>query len=71
MSQAVVCPPKFAHFAGKGGTEMAKKTRITRGSSNVFADAGLPNPEQELLKAQFSRQICRIIKQRALVIAVW
>ena len=45
---------------------MAKKTRITRGSGNVFADLGLPNPEQELLKAQLSLQIYRIIKQRGL-----
>ena len=33
---------------------------------NVFADLGLPNPEQELLKAQLSLQIYRIIKQRGL-----
>jgi predicted XRE-type DNA-binding protein len=45
---------------------MAKKIRITRGSGNVFADLGLPNPEQELLKAQLSLQIFRIIKQRGL-----
>jgi predicted XRE-type DNA-binding protein len=45
---------------------MAKKTRITRGSGNVFADLGLPNPEQELLKAQLSLQIYRIVKQRGL-----
>jgi hypothetical protein len=25
--------------------------RVTQGSGNVFADLGLPNPEQELLKA--------------------
>jgi predicted XRE-type DNA-binding protein len=45
---------------------MAKKTKITRGSGNVFADLGLPNPEQELLKAQLSLQIYRIVKQRGL-----
>ncbi len=45
---------------------MAKKARITRGSGNVFADLGLPNPEQELLKAQLSLQIYRIVKQRGL-----
>ena len=33
---------------------------------NIFADLGLPNPEQELLKAQLSLQIYRIIKQREL-----
>ncbi|MEX0753460.1 MAG: helix-turn-helix transcriptional regulator [Xanthobacteraceae bacterium] len=45
---------------------MAKKTKITRGSGNIFADLCLPNPEQELLKAQLSLQIYRIVKQRGL-----
>jgi predicted XRE-type DNA-binding protein len=35
-------------------------------SSNVFADLGLPNAEQELLKAQLTLQIYRIIKQRGI-----
>ena len=35
-------------------------------SSNVFADLGLPNPEQELLKAQLTLQIYKIVKQRGL-----
>ena len=33
---------------------------------NIFADLGLPNPEQELLKAQLSLQIYRIVKLRKL-----
>src|SRR6476659_10241976 len=37
-----------------------------KGSGNVFADLGLPNPEQELLKARLTLQICKIIKARAL-----
>jgi predicted XRE-type DNA-binding protein len=36
------------------------------GSGNVFADLGLPNAEQELLKAQLTLQIYRIVKQRGL-----
>jgi predicted XRE-type DNA-binding protein len=32
----------------------------------VFADLGLPNAEQELLKAELTIQIYRIIKQRGL-----
>jgi predicted XRE-type DNA-binding protein len=36
------------------------------GSGNVFADLGLPNAEQELLKAQLTPQIYRIVKQRGL-----
>lgn len=33
---------------------------------NVFADLGLPHPEQELLKARLTLQIYRLIKQRSL-----
>src|SRR5262249_48083898 len=33
---------------------------------NVFADLGLPNPEQELLKAKLTLQIYRLIKKRGL-----
>jgi len=44
----------------------AKEESITVGSGNVFADLGIPNPEQELLKAELTLQIYRIIKQRNL-----
>ena len=36
--------------------------RVTTGSGNVFADLGLPNPEQELVKAQLTLQIYSILK---------
>jgi predicted XRE-type DNA-binding protein len=39
---------------------------ITESSGNVFADLGLPNPEQELMKAELTLQIYRIIKQRGM-----
>ena len=39
---------------------------VSEGSGNVFADLGLPNPEQALMKAELTLQICRIIKQRAM-----
>jgi predicted XRE-type DNA-binding protein len=42
------------------------RTAIKRGSPNVFADLGLANPEQELLKAQLTLRIYKIIKQRGL-----
>ncbi|MGB8364274.1 MAG: helix-turn-helix domain-containing protein [Rhizomicrobium sp.] len=35
-------------------------------SGNVFADIGLPNSEQELLKAKLTVQIYRLIKARGL-----
>lgn len=48
---------------------MAKKTTtVTHEESrgNVFADLGLPHPEQDLLKARLTLQIYRIIKARDL-----
>jgi predicted XRE-type DNA-binding protein len=39
---------------------------VQYGSRNVFADLGLPHPEQELLKADLALQIHRIVKERAL-----
>ncbi len=36
--------------------------RVTEGSGNVFADLGLPNPEQEMLKAQLTLQIHTILR---------
>lgn len=35
-------------------------------SGNVFADLGFPNPAQEQLKAQLSREIHRILQARRL-----
>ena len=47
---------------------MAEKTTIAseKSSGNVFADLGLPHPEQELLKARLTLQIYRDIKGRDL-----
>jgi predicted XRE-type DNA-binding protein len=48
-------------------TKATKKTAlksITESSGNVFADLGLPNPEQEMVKAELTLQISRIIKER-------
>jgi predicted XRE-type DNA-binding protein len=43
-----------------------KRVGIKQGSGNVFADLGLPNPEQELLKARLTLQIYKIVKERGL-----
>ena len=42
------------------------ESRVTKGSDNIFADLGLPNPERELIKARLTLQIYRIIKQRGM-----
>ncbi len=43
-----------------------QKIKVEESSGNVFADLGLPNPEQELLKADLTLQIYQIIKERGL-----
>lgn len=49
-------------------TKTKKKNKagptVTESSGNVFADLGLRNPEQELLKARLTLQIYRIIRER-------
>lgn len=40
--------------------------RVTETSGNVFADLGLPNPEQELLKAQLTLHISTILRDSGL-----
>jgi predicted XRE-type DNA-binding protein len=44
----------------------AKKTSISESSGNIFADLGLPNAEQELMKAHLTLRIYRIIQERGL-----
>ena len=44
----------------------AKSASVTEGSGNVFADLGLPNADQELMKARLTLQIYRIIKERGI-----
>lgn len=43
-----------------------KRVAVQKSSGNVFADLGLPHPEQELLKAKLTLQIYRLIKARGL-----
>ena len=45
---------------------MKRRATVTQGSANIFADLGLPNPEQELLKAQLTLQIYSILKESGL-----
>jgi predicted XRE-type DNA-binding protein len=43
-----------------------RKIEVYEGSGNVFADLGLPNPEERLLKAGIVSELHRLIKQRGL-----
>jgi predicted XRE-type DNA-binding protein len=42
------------------------KIPVTSSSGNVFADMGLPEPEEELTKAQLASHIRQVIKRRRL-----
>src|ERR1700691_3106581 len=50
----------------KTKSKAPKADRVMEGSGNVFADLGLPNADQELMKARLTLQIARIIKDRRL-----
>jgi predicted XRE-type DNA-binding protein len=45
---------------------MSIAKKVTASSGNVFADLGVANPEEELLKAKLVREIRAIIKRRKL-----
>ena len=45
-------------------TEERDDTTVTIGSGNVFADMGLPNPEERLVKARLARFINKAIEDK-------
>jgi predicted XRE-type DNA-binding protein len=45
---------------------MTKKMQVEVGSGNVFADLGLPNPEEHLAKAELAFRISEAIRARRL-----
>jgi len=45
---------------------MAEKIKVQVGSDNIFADLGLPNPEEHLAKAELASRIGEAIRQRRL-----
>jgi predicted XRE-type DNA-binding protein len=45
---------------------MPRTIQIEEGSGNVFADIGLPNPEEALAKAEIARQVNRVLAARGL-----
>ena len=47
-------------------TDSAKTERVQRGSGNVFADVGVPNPDQYLAKAKLAACILQIVRERRL-----
>lgn len=52
-------------------TKKAKKQHVTgveyiESSGNVFADLGIPNPEEAVAKAEIALKICEVIKKKRL-----
>lgn len=48
----------------KGRDEVKADERVTRGSGNVFADLGLPEPEKALAKAKLVHALAQAIEER-------
>ena len=45
---------------------MTRKIKVEMGSSNIFADLGLPDADAHLLKAQIVSEIYRLVSERKL-----
>src|SRR3954471_18099648 len=45
---------------------MKRAIQVEMGSANIFADIGLPNPEEHLVKAQLVVKISNLMKERGL-----
>lgn len=46
---------------------MTEEIKVNSSSGNVFADLGLPNPEELLIKAELAHQIGELISERQLI----
>ena len=45
---------------------MVEKIKVHVGGDNIFADLGLPNPEEHLAKAELASRIAGVLRQRRL-----
>ena len=61
-----LAPQPIARIMTDSKTDKIPMTEVTVGSGNVFADLGLQNPEERLVKAQLARQIYICITDRNL-----
>jgi len=52
-------------MAKKNKTEL-EQVGIEHSGGNVFADLGIPNPEEHLAKAKLTMQICSLIEEAGL-----
>ena len=60
-------PARLDHREGsKRRRRVSNNKKVTASSGNVFADLGIADPEEELLKAKLVRELRGIIKRRKL-----
>jgi predicted XRE-type DNA-binding protein len=57
---------KLGWIGRKEPHDMAKRIAVVEGGGNVFADIGLPNPEERLAKAGLAIRIAAAIRARRL-----
>ena len=53
-------------MAAKRSKSKSGMPAVEIGSGNVFADLGLPNPEERLTKARLASRIAQLIEDRSL-----
>ncbi len=59
-------PTGSSNRSGKMRTPPDKPVQIDRGTGNVFADLGIPNPDLALAKAELVQRIRELITERKL-----
>ena len=66
MRNAITRKGRTENMTTKTPKKSSAPVKITESSGNVFRDLGLPNPEQEMMKARLTLQIYRIVRERGL-----
>lgn len=66
MNRSATMPAESRSRKRNATTHDDVSARVERGSDNVFADLGLPNPEVALAKAELVRRIRALIAERKL-----
>jgi len=61
-----ICVYVYSYKTMRTKRKSVKRASISESSGNAFADLGLPDAEQELMKARLTIEIYRIIRERGL-----
>ena len=55
--------------SAKAAANMVEKIKVHVGSDSIFADLGLPHPEEHLAKAELASRIAEVLRQQRLTLA--